>query len=82
MKVKAGNYNVWSGERVKVTPSGKVGEEITILNQIKDAIHAQSLNQLNNQSKSPNINLQIDGRTLFKTVDRVGEKSRKEGWKS
>ncbi|GAB1444333.1 hypothetical protein MASR2M39_31850 [Ignavibacteriales bacterium] len=73
---------VQSGERVKVTPSGKVGDEIIILNQIKDAIQAQSLNQLNNQSKSPNINIQIDGRTLFKTVDRVGEKSRKEGWKS
>lgn len=73
---------VQSGERVKVTPSGKVGDEIIILNQIKDAIQAQSLNQLNNQSKSPNINIQIDGRTLFKTVDRVGEKSRKEGWKN
>lgn len=73
---------VQSGERVKVTPSGKVGDEIIILNQIKDAIHAQSLNQLNIQSKSPNINIQIDGRTLFKTVDRVGEKSRKEGWKN
>lgn len=72
---------VQSGERVRVTPSGKVGEEIFILNQIKDAIQAQSLNQLNNRNPQPNVNIQIDGRTLFKTVEKIGQKSRKEGWK-
>jgi len=73
---------VQSGERVRITPSGKAGEEIFILNQIKDAIQAPSLNQLNNRNPQPNVNIQRDGRTLFKTVERIGEKSRREGWKN
>lgn len=72
---------VQSGERVRVTPAGNVGDEISLLNQIKDAIHAQSLNQTLTRQPIPVINIQIDGRTLFKTLDNAANTSRREGWK-
>ncbi len=73
---------VQSGERVRVTPAGRAGDEMALLNQIKDAILAQSLNQQLYKPDKPNITIQIDGRALFKVVDRAGEKSKREGWKA
>lgn len=75
---------VQSGERVKVTPSGKVGEEARLLAEIKNAIEANTLDRRMIGSRPIVVQpkIQIGSRDLTKEVERTNKTISREGWKS
>lgn len=75
---------VQSGERVKVTPSGKVGDDVRLLSEIKNAIEANTLDRRMLGSRpvivQPKISIGI--RDLTKEVQKTNKTITREGWKS
>lgn len=74
---------VQSGERVKVTPSGKVGDDVRLLAEIKNAIEANTLDRrmLGSRPVIVQPKIQIGDRELTKEVSKVNKIISKEGWK-
>lgn len=74
---------VQSGERVKVTPSGKVGDDIRLLAEIKNAIEANTLDRrmLGSRPVIVQPKIQIGSRELSKEVERTTKTISREGWK-
>lgn len=74
---------VQSGERVKVTPSGKVGEEARLLAEIKNAIEANTLDRrmLGTRPVIVQPKIQIGDRDLTKQVKTTEKTIAREGWK-
>lgn len=75
---------VQSGERVKVTPSGKIGDEARLLAEIKNAIEANTLDRrmLGSRPVIVQPKIQIGSRDLTKEVERTNKTISREGWKS
>lgn len=74
---------VQSGERVKVTPSGKIGEEARLLAEIKNAIEANTLDRrmLGSRPVIVQPKIQIGSRELTKEVQKTNKTIAREGWK-
>lgn len=74
---------VQSGERVKVTPSGKVGEEARLLAEIKNAIVANTLDRrmIGNRPIVLQPKISIGQRDLTKEVSKTNKTITREGWK-
>lgn len=74
---------VQSGERVKVTPSGKVGEEARLLAEIKNAIEANTLDRrmIGNRTIVVQPKISIGQRDLTKEVQKTNKTITREGWK-
>ena len=74
---------VQSGERVKVTPSGKIGEEARLLAEIKNAIEANTLDRrmLGTRPVIVQPKIQIGSRDLTKEVQKTNKTITREGWK-
>jgi hypothetical protein len=74
---------VQSGERVKVTPSGKVGDDIRLLAEIKNAIEANTLDRrmLGTRPIIVQPKISIGQRDLTKEVSKTNKTIAREGWK-
>jgi hypothetical protein len=74
---------VQSGERVKVTPSGKVGDDIRLLAEIKNAIEANTLDRrmLGTRPVIVQPKISIGQRDLTKEVSKPNKTIAREGWK-
>lgn len=75
---------VQSGERVKVTPSGKVGDDVRLLAEIKNAIEANTLDRrmLGSRPVIVQPKISIGNRDLTKEVSKTNKTISREGWKS
>ncbi len=74
---------VQSGERVKVTPSGSVGEDVRLLAEIKNAIVANTLDRrmLGTRPAVFQPKIYLGDRELTKQVKRTDQKLAREGFK-
>ncbi len=74
---------VQSGERVKVTPSGKVGDDVRLLAEIKNAIEANTLDRrmLGTGPAVFQPKISIGNRDLTKEVSKTNKTITREGWK-
>lgn len=74
---------VQSGERVKVTPSGKVGDDVRLLGEIRDAIAANTLDRrmLGSRPIIVQPKISIGQRDLTKEVSKTNKTIAREGWK-
>lgn len=74
---------VQSGERVKVTPSGKVGDEAQLLAKLIDAVEANTLDRrmLGSRPIIVQPKISIGQRDLTKEVQKTNKTIAREGWK-
>ena len=74
---------VQSGERVKVTPSGKVGDEAQLLAKLIDAVEANTLDRrmLGSRPIIVQPKISIGNRDLTKEVSKTNKTITREGWK-
>lgn len=74
---------VQSGERVKVTPSGKVGDDIRLLAEIRNAIEANTLDRrmIGNRPIVVQPKISIGQRDLTKEVQKTNKTITREGWR-
>ncbi len=75
---------VQSGERVRVTPSSKVGDDVRLLAEIKNAIEANTLDRrmLGSRPVIVQPKISIGNRDLTKEVQKTNKTITREGWKS
>lgn len=75
---------VQSGERVRVTPTGKVGEEAQLLARLINAVEANTLDRrmIGNRPVIIQPRISISNRDLTKEVSKTNKTITKEGWKS